>query len=78
MPFSKMSVADAMSKRGSVDPMYSDVSVVEYPHIYVERTLAIIKPDAIEKAKEIEDIILNSGFQIAQVLSTKLAHSKKG
>jgi nucleoside-diphosphate kinase len=37
------------------------------PHIYVERTLAIIKPDAIHKCEEIEDIILRSGFAILQV-----------
>ena len=37
------------------------------PHIYVERTLAIIKPDAIHKSEEIEDIILRSGFAILQV-----------
>ena len=37
------------------------------PHIYVERSLAIIKPDAIHKAEEIEDIILRSGFAILQV-----------
>ncbi|XP_025114690.1 nucleoside diphosphate kinase homolog 5-like [Pomacea canaliculata] len=36
------------------------------PHIYVERTLAIIKPDAVHKAEEIEDIILRSGFAILQ------------
>uniref|UniRef100_A0A3Q4GZJ8 Nucleoside diphosphate kinase B n=2 Tax=Neolamprologus brichardi TaxID=32507 RepID=A0A3Q4GZJ8_NEOBR len=34
--------------------------------IYVERTLAIIKPDAIDKAAEIENIILKSGFIILQ------------
>lgn len=34
--------------------------------IYVERTLAIIKPDA-DKAAEIENIILKSGFTILQV-----------
>lgn len=38
-----------------------------YPRIYVERTLALIKPDAIHKAEEIEDIILKSGFTILQV-----------
>ena len=38
------------------------------PHIYVERTLAIIKPDAVHKSEEIEDIILRSGFAILQVL----------
>lgn len=36
------------------------------PQIFVERTLAIIKPDAIPKADEIEDIILRSGFTILQ------------
>lgn len=36
------------------------------PHIYVERTLAIIKPDAVHKSEEIEDIILRSGFAILQ------------
>ncbi|CAF0711256.1 unnamed protein product [Brachionus calyciflorus] len=34
--------------------------------IYVQRTLAIIKPDAVQKAEEIEDIILRSGFTILQ------------
>lgn len=37
------------------------------PRIFVERTLALIKPDAIHKADEIEDIILKSGFTILQV-----------
>ncbi|XP_069506196.1 nucleoside diphosphate kinase homolog 5 [Ambystoma mexicanum] len=36
------------------------------PQIYVERTLALIKPDAINKAEEIEDIIIRSGFSILQ------------
>ena len=40
---------------------------MEAPHIYVERTLAIIKPDALHKAEEIEDIIQRSGFAILQV-----------
>ncbi|KAL4631320.1 hypothetical protein GN956_G14984 [Arapaima gigas] len=35
-------------------------------HIHVERTLALIKPDAVHKADEIEDIILRSGFMILQ------------
>ncbi|XP_037531807.1 nucleoside diphosphate kinase homolog 5 [Nematolebias whitei] len=34
--------------------------------IYAERTLAIIKPDAIHKSEEIEDVILKSGFIILQ------------
>ncbi|XP_064651264.1 nucleoside diphosphate kinase homolog 5-like [Lineus longissimus] len=36
------------------------------PQIFVERTLAIIKPDAVHRAEEIEDIILRSGFTILQ------------
>lgn len=32
--------------------------------IHVERTLAIIKPDAISRVEEIEDIIIRSGFTI--------------
>lgn len=38
-----------------------------HPHIYVERTLALIKPDAVDKEEEIEDIILQAGFTIVQV-----------
>ncbi|XP_067882023.1 nucleoside diphosphate kinase homolog 5-like [Heterodontus francisci] len=34
--------------------------------IYVESTLAIIKPDAVDKEVEIEEIILRSGFSIVQ------------
>lgn len=37
------------------------------PRVYVERTLAIIKPDAIHKSEEIEDVILKEGFTILQV-----------
>jgi len=34
------------------------------PHIFVERTLAMIKPDAVTKSYEIEDIIQRAGFTI--------------
>ncbi|XP_032885285.1 nucleoside diphosphate kinase homolog 5 [Amblyraja radiata] len=34
--------------------------------VYMERTLALIKPDAIDKAGEIEEIIHRSGFTIIQ------------
>ncbi|XP_047210291.1 nucleoside diphosphate kinase homolog 5 isoform X1 [Girardinichthys multiradiatus] len=34
--------------------------------IYVERTLAIIKPDAVHTSEEIEDVFLKSGFIILQ------------
>ncbi|XP_041800439.1 nucleoside diphosphate kinase homolog 5 [Chelmon rostratus] len=44
-----------------------------YPRIYVERTLALIKPDAIHKAKEIEDVILKSGFIILQTRKLQLS-----
>lgn len=38
-----------------------------YPGITVERTLAIIKPDAIDKADEIIEVIKEKGFTILQV-----------
>lgn len=41
------------------------------PQIYVEKTLAIIKPDIADKEEEIQDIILRSGFTIVQVTSGK-------
>ncbi|XP_028315899.1 nucleoside diphosphate kinase homolog 5 isoform X2 [Gouania willdenowi] len=40
--------------------------------ISVERTLAIIKPDAVHKAEEIEDVILKSGFTVLQKRKLKL------
>lgn len=43
-----------------------------HPQIYVERTLALIKPDAIHKAEDIEDIILKSDFTILQVSQNAL------
>ena len=36
------------------------------PQLFVEQTLAIIKPDVVHKAIEIEDIILKSGFTITK------------
>nr|AAH49625.1 Nme5 protein [Mus musculus] len=36
------------------------------PQIYVEKTLALIKPDVVDKEEEIQDIILGSGFTIIQ------------
>lgn len=37
------------------------------PIIYVERTLAIIKPDATHKFEEIKDIVQRTGFTILSV-----------
>jgi len=37
------------------------------PQIYVEQTLAIIKPEAVDKVVEIEEIIMKSGFTILNV-----------
>jgi len=38
-----------------------------FPQIIVETTLALIKPDAIDRSQEIEDIILRSGFTVLRV-----------
>ena len=47
---------------------------MEAPQIFVERTLAVIKPDAVIKSEEIEDIILRSVFTILQVCGSKEDH----
>ena len=52
---------------GVEDKEESIASRMKHPQIYLERTLAIIKPDAMDKADEIEDIILRNGFVILQV-----------
>lgn len=38
------------------------------PAIHIEQTLALIKPDAVDKSDEIEEIILLHGFTILQVM----------
>ncbi|KAM8908705.1 nucleoside diphosphate kinase homolog 5 isoform 2-T2 [Spinachia spinachia] len=48
--------------------MQEDMNQTSYPRIYVEKTLAVIKPDAIHAAEEIEDVIRKSGFIILQKL----------
>uniref|UniRef100_A0A9L0T4U0 NME/NM23 family member 5 n=1 Tax=Equus caballus TaxID=9796 RepID=A0A9L0T4U0_HORSE len=45
------------------------------PQIYVEKTLAIIKPDIVDKEEEIQDIILRSGFTIVQCIEMQLGAS---
>ncbi|XP_054648074.1 nucleoside diphosphate kinase homolog 5-like [Dunckerocampus dactyliophorus] len=52
-----------------MDEKYGD----QFTRVYVERTLAIIKPDAIHKSEEIEDIILTSGFTILQKRKLQLS-----
>ncbi|XP_077589657.1 nucleoside diphosphate kinase homolog 5-like [Stigmatopora nigra] len=42
------------------------MDAASFPHINVERTLAIIKPDAFDKCEEIEDLVLRKGFSILQ------------
>ncbi|XP_072289640.1 nucleoside diphosphate kinase homolog 5 [Eucyclogobius newberryi] len=41
--------------------------------VYVERTLALIKPDALHSARDIEDVILHSGFTIVQKRKVQLS-----
>ncbi|XP_077466399.1 nucleoside diphosphate kinase homolog 5-like [Stigmatopora argus] len=43
-----------------------------FRRIHVERTLALIKPDAFDKREEIEDLILRKGFYILQKRKTQL------
>ncbi|CAN2390435.1 UTP biosynthetic process, partial [Pristimantis euphronides] len=46
------------------------------PRIHVERTVALIKPDVLHKAEEIEDIILCSRFRIVQKMKVHLSPKK--
>ena len=60
-----------MSSYASYDEKIVDCSGrAPKPTINIEHTLAIIKPDAMHKAHEIEDIILKSGFTIINVRYT--------
>ena len=53
-------------------PEVQEVKNTNSSYIHVEQTLGIIKPDAIEKADEIEEIILKQGFSILQVCMQSL------
>ncbi|XP_077958361.1 nucleoside diphosphate kinase homolog 5 [Gasterosteus aculeatus] len=53
--------------------MQEEMNHTLYPRIYVEKTLSLIKPDAIHKAEEIEDIIRKSGFIILQKQKLQLS-----
>jgi len=46
--------------------MSGEEGLVKASYIHVEQTLALIKPDAIDKADEIEEMILQHGFAIVQ------------
>uniref|UniRef100_H2RMP2 Nucleoside diphosphate kinase B n=1 Tax=Takifugu rubripes TaxID=31033 RepID=H2RMP2_TAKRU len=43
------------------------------PRIYVQQTLALVKPDVVHVADQIEDQILNSGFTILQKRKLQLS-----
>ena len=43
---------------------------MQNPRIYVEKTLIIIKPDAMKHKEKIENFILNKGFTILKVTFT--------
>uniref|UniRef100_A0A8C3LIY8 Nucleoside diphosphate kinase homolog 5 n=1 Tax=Chrysolophus pictus TaxID=9089 RepID=A0A8C3LIY8_CHRPC len=43
------------------------------PQIFVEKTLALIKPDVVAKEEEIEDLILRSGFMVVQKRKLQLS-----
>ena len=64
---------DTDSARSGVQSPVANDGVEDdgYPQIIVETTLALIKPDAVDRSAEIEDIILRSGFSILRV-STSL------
>ena len=64
-------MADSISVTTSADDddMEEEYPKMDAPEIYVERTLAIFKPDVLQKGveKELEEIILTTGFTILQV-----------
>jgi len=54
--------------RGSQLPVANDgVQNDGCPQITVETTLALIKPDAVERSAEVEDIIVRAGFSVLRV-----------
>uniref|UniRef100_H2YZN1 Nucleoside diphosphate kinase homolog 5 n=1 Tax=Ciona savignyi TaxID=51511 RepID=H2YZN1_CIOSA len=60
------SISGGSSSIEDIDAEESIESRMNPPQIYAERTLAIVKPDAMDKVVEIEDIILRNGFTILQ------------
>ncbi len=62
--------ANHQRNTGLGDTLKSDHSSThDFPKqgIFVERTLALVKPDAINKAGKIETILLKHGFTVLQV-----------
>ncbi|CAL8083792.1 unnamed protein product [Calicophoron daubneyi] len=53
--------------------MFGNIPETNFPHINVERTLAIVKPDAVQFADEIEEIILQNHFFIIQKRRVQLS-----
>lgn len=45
-----------------------------HPKSFIEKTLAIIKPEALKNADVIEDIILRTGFSIINVSTSNVAY----
>ena len=60
---------DTDSARSEVPPTAAGNGVENdgCPQIIVETTLALIKPDAVDRSEEIVDIILRSGFSVLRV-----------
>ena len=68
--------ANQQRQSGFEDTLRSDHSSimdVSKNGIFVERTLALIKPDAVQNSNEIEAILLEHGFTVIQVSSNALS-----
>ena len=76
--FNLYSITSAPSSLEEEDQQKSSMEAqMPPPQIYLERTLAIVKPDAMNKVTEIEDIILRNGFSILQVGITRTLFNPK-
>ncbi|XP_065590897.1 nucleoside diphosphate kinase homolog 5 [Cyrtonyx montezumae] len=62
-----------MEKRVGYDLEAKMQMLMPEPQIFVEKTLALIKPDVVEKEEEIEDLILRSGFMIVKKRKLQLS-----
>lgn len=70
MDFAPRRSFDGERQNGFEDTLRSDQSsMMDFSKhgIFVERTLALIKPDAVQKTNEIETVILQHGFTILHV-----------